>query len=347
MTDPVISVVIPVYNASTTIEACLQALAAQNRLPLEVIVVDNGSSDGTTQQVQSMVEEFPCSLRLLEKRTRGAAAARNHGIRAAAGEWIAFTDSDCVPDPDWLETGEALLAEHGSRIAALAGPAWGTLEGDAAARVLGLSSLSVDMPEQLYDSAGATGTLGFAAANLWVRRKALLDLQGFDESLHIAGEDIDLCARLYAASGRICYSPALRVRHIHSSGTIAMCRKMVQYGCAHATLFARHGTPGIHVDMPVAGQLHLPVPASIWCNLASAEKKTLVLLLVSLWQPWLLVLVPIYLYWIGHGLCRRAAKLDKTCRPAEPFYLGMLLVVKSTAITWGRIRGSHRGVWVC
>jgi len=341
-----ISVVIPCLNGAATLGRCLEALAAQTLAPREIIVADNGSSDGSQAIVQRWMMESELPLRLIEVPQRGAAAARNAAVREADSAWIAFTDSDCMPEPAWLATGAALLAENGD-IAALAGPAWGTLEGDLAARMLGLTSLSVGIDARRFSDAGDTGTQGFAAANLWVRRQALLDAGGFDETLAVAGEDIDLCARLYAAGGRLLYAPELKVRHIHPSGMAGMWRKMVQYGRAHPMLAARYGRPGIYLDLPLLGRKRFPCRRFIWCNLASAEKKVLLILLLGCWQVWLWLLLPLYLYTMGRGLAKRAAALGADCGTGESMGLAVLLVLKSAAMSWGRLCGSSTKAVTC
>lgn len=103
MTRPKISVVVPVYNMAESLPRCLAALLGQDypNERYEVIVVDNGSTDRTPQ----VVGQFPV-IRLTEQK-RGAPAARNRGILAAAGEIIAFTDADCVPARGWLRNIEA------------------------------------------------------------------------------------------------------------------------------------------------------------------------------------------------------------------------------------------------
>lgn len=342
-----VSVIVPVFNGADTLDRCLAALAAQHRRDFELIVVDNGSSDGSAVVAERWRQRMSVPLHVLHEAKPGAGAARNHGARRAGGRFLAFTDADCEPDADWLDIGLAMLAESERDVCALAGPAWGTLEGDVAARLLGLTSLSVGLTENIYRDAGDTGTQGFAAANLWMTREMFLDLQGFDESLAHTGEDMDLCARFYRAGGRLRYSPALRVRHIHPSGMANIWRKQVQYGRAHARLLRRYGESGIHLDLPWLGHLRIPCRCFIWCNLASAEKKVLLLLLLSCWLPWLLLLVPVYAYWTGRHLCQRAGALGVRCGVLEPLALGGLLVMKSAAMTWGRLRGSCRGVVTC
>ena len=92
------SVVIPVYNGAHTLEACLQSLAQQSMKPheFEVIVVDDGSTDESA----AIARRF--GVNVITQKNGGAPAARNTGIRAARGTWVAFTDSDCVCSRTWL-----------------------------------------------------------------------------------------------------------------------------------------------------------------------------------------------------------------------------------------------------
>lgn len=345
--DIAVSVIIPMRDAAGTLERCLAALAAQQRRDFELILVDNGSADGSAAVAERWRRRMAVPMHVLHEAKPGAGAARNRGARQALGHLLAFTDADCEPDADWLATGLDLFAEDEEQASALAGPAWGTLEGDAAARLLGLTSLSVGLGEQVRSTAGPTGSQGFAAANLWIKRDAFVNLHGFDESLAISGEDMDLCARLYASGGRLHYSPRLRVRHIHTPGVANMWRRQVQYGRAHARLLGRYGEPGIHLDLPWLGQRRIPCRCFIWCNLASAEKKMLLLVLFAAWQPWLWLLVLGYPVWVGQGLRRRASGLGIGCGIIDAWAMALLLVVKSAAVTWGRMRGGYKGAFAC
>jgi glycosyltransferase involved in cell wall biosynthesis len=92
-----ISVVIPAYNAEATIGKCLEALSKQTLPPVEVLVVDDSSTD----QTAAIAAQW--SVVIKNARGRGPGAARNTGAFAAKGDIIAFTDSDCIPPPTWLE----------------------------------------------------------------------------------------------------------------------------------------------------------------------------------------------------------------------------------------------------
>ena len=112
---PWVSVVVPAYNAESSIALCLEALMQQDYPGnlFEIIVVDDGSADATAHIVQG----FP--VRYVYQKNAGPAAARNHGAQKAAGEILLFTDADCVPDPDWVE--EMVLAFRNPSIAAVKG----------------------------------------------------------------------------------------------------------------------------------------------------------------------------------------------------------------------------------
>jgi glycosyltransferase involved in cell wall biosynthesis len=104
-----ISVIIPVWNSGALLRRCLEALARQTLGPdcFEIIVVDNGSSDDSA----AIANSFPGVVLLSEPRP-GSYAARNRGLARARGDFIAFTDADCVPAPDWLEQALAAARRH-------------------------------------------------------------------------------------------------------------------------------------------------------------------------------------------------------------------------------------------
>jgi len=104
---PRVSVVAPVFNNRDHLSLCIESLLGQrNAGPYEVILVDNGSTDGSLEIARSRPE-----ITLLEEAKPGAYPARNTGLRAASGSIIAFTDGDCVVDPDWLETIQAAMKD--------------------------------------------------------------------------------------------------------------------------------------------------------------------------------------------------------------------------------------------
>ena len=100
---PLITVVVPAYNRATTITDCVRSVQAQTYTKWELIVVDDGSSDGTPQVVAKLAQDDPRIRLVQQPRNGGAQAARNAGIRAGTGTWVAFLDSDDQYLPDSLE----------------------------------------------------------------------------------------------------------------------------------------------------------------------------------------------------------------------------------------------------
>lgn len=109
-----ISIVIPAYNSAQTIKQCLHSVFKQSHQPLEIIVVDDGSTDGTGEIVRSLFPE----ITLIEQKNSGAPSARNAGARIAKGVYILFLDSDIECYPKMLETmKKALLTNPGASYA--------------------------------------------------------------------------------------------------------------------------------------------------------------------------------------------------------------------------------------
>ncbi|MGN0023993.1 MAG: glycosyltransferase family 2 protein [Candidatus Avelusimicrobium sp.] len=100
---PQISVIIPVYNVEAYLEECLQSVAAQTFAPLEVIVVNDGSSDASGDICKSFLERYPNWL-YVKQSNQGVAAARKNGLERAQGEYLAFVDSDDVLSPEYFSS---------------------------------------------------------------------------------------------------------------------------------------------------------------------------------------------------------------------------------------------------
>jgi GT2 family glycosyltransferase len=103
---PSVSVVIPTYNRAFSLADTLAALAAQDYPPerLDIVVVDNSSTDDTEQVVRTAAQRSSFPVRYFRKENRGPAAARNYGIARCQGEVLAFTDSDCTVPPTWVQS---------------------------------------------------------------------------------------------------------------------------------------------------------------------------------------------------------------------------------------------------
>ena len=103
MNDPKISVIVPAYNIEAYLPNCLDSILAQTYPELEIVVVNDGSSDGTPAIADSYAEKFPGRFLVLHQENTGVARARLNGVAAAHGEWIGFVDGDDEIEPDMYQ----------------------------------------------------------------------------------------------------------------------------------------------------------------------------------------------------------------------------------------------------
>lgn len=225
---PRVSVVICACNAERTMAACLEALQALRYPNHEVIVVDDGSTDATP----AIARRYPWA-RLIAHENRGLSAARNTGIAAATGELIAFTDSDCVVDPDWLTYLAWSFADP--TVAAVGGP---NLSPAEEARTAACVAAAPGGPTHvLLDDDTAEHIPG---CNMAFRAAALARIDGFDPLFRAAGDDVDVCWRLQDAGLRIGFSPAAMVWHFRRNTVRAYLAQQRGYGAAEALLARKH-----------------------------------------------------------------------------------------------------------
>ncbi len=225
---PRVSVVVCAYNAERTMFDCLASLEKLNYPDYEVIVVNDGSKDGTL----AISESFPY-CRIISQENKGLSVARNVGAEAATGEIVAYTDSDCVADPDWLNYLVGTMETNG--LAACGGPNFSPTE----TRLV---------PEAVAASPGAPCHVllddeiaeHIAGCNMAFRRDVLLGIGGFDPIFHAAGDDVDFCWRLQDAGYTIGYSPAAFVWHFRRNTVKAYIGQQKGYGKAEALVYGKH-----------------------------------------------------------------------------------------------------------
>lgn len=200
-----VSIVVPARNEARTIEACLSAIVRNIPAGLrEIIVVDNGSTDGTTD----IVRKFPVRLEVVPNGF--VSRSRNVGARLASHEIVAFVDSDCVIDDGWYGAVVDVLSDPsigvtGCRHVLREQPTWVERAWDAAHR----PPFEAERADVFYIPAG----------NMATRRSVLAELGGFDESLE-TGEDSDFCSRAVAAGHRVVGAQDVRSIHLGEPRTL-------------------------------------------------------------------------------------------------------------------------------
>lgn len=252
-----LSVVIPCLNGADTVGSAVELLVAQGWTgSWEIVVADNGSTDGTPQVVTELASRYD-NVRLVEAAgPRRAAFARNVGARAARGRSIAFFDADDIPDPAWLGAMGEALAEH-----------------DFVACRLDTESLNEDWTAAVRGRPQSTGLLttsvhpflpAASGGTIGIRRSLFLELGGFDQDIPGGSEDIEICWRVQLAGHPLEFVPdavvKMRFRHTRRD-LFAQARK---YARGHRILRARFR------DVPGPDEVTaLPPPSSAWVSRAA------------------------------------------------------------------------------
>ncbi len=225
---PRISVVVCTYNGAATLRQCLKGVLALRYPDYEVIVVSDGSTDGSA----AIASGYPAA-RVIETPNRGLSAARNAGLEAATGEIVAYLDDDAVPDPDWLSHIAVALAD--SRYAAVGGPNVAPPDSGGVAQCV--ANAPGGPTHVLISDREAEHIPG---CNMAIRRDDLVRLGGFDPRFRVAGDDVDLCWRLLDAGRRIAFSPGAVVLHRRRATLRGYLRQQRGYGRAEALLERKH-----------------------------------------------------------------------------------------------------------
>lgn len=225
---PMVSVVICAYNAERTMLRCLESLRRLKYSNYEVVIVDDGSRDRTAE----IAMEFP-EFRLIRQPNKGLSVARNVGLHAARGEIVAYTDSDCVVDPDWLTLMVRAMVEGG--FDGCGGPNYapheeGWVEGCVAAAPGAPCHVLIadDRAEHL------------AGCNMVFSKAALVGVGGFDPQFTSAGDDVDICWRILDAGFQLGYCPAAFVWHFRRNTVRAYYGQQRGYGRAEAALYLKY-----------------------------------------------------------------------------------------------------------
>ncbi|MCC6486943.1 MAG: glycosyltransferase [Candidatus Hydrogenedentes bacterium] len=238
-----VTIIIPAYNAAATLAECLDACLKQSHAPTEVIVVDDGSTDDTPR----IAGQFP--VEFVRQEQQGPAAARNHGARVAKGELLIFTDSDCVPEPHWVQQ----LVDCFEEGVAAAGGTYGIANNR--------SLLARMVHEEIVMRHRRFGKeVDFLGSfNVAIRREAFERVGGFDESFRAAsGEDNDLSYRLRDMGGRLCFAHDAVVRHYHPTRLWPYLKAQARHGFWRVKLYQKH--PGRASGDRYAGLVDLAAP---------------------------------------------------------------------------------------
>lgn len=223
MNEPKISVIIPVRNEADKIERCLEAVFAQSLKPYEAVVVDGRSTDDTVDRAK----KFP--VRLFFQDYGACGAARQIGLENAEGEYLAFTDADCIPSLNWLHD---LATQFESGTVGVGGGIENVGEG--------VWTQSTNLAQNTFLGGGGSiqtrlfpekrFVKSISACNSMYRKRDLVEVGGFN--IHLSGADeTELNRRLTKLKkGKLLYVPSAVVVHDHGRSLKEFAKNMYSYG---------------------------------------------------------------------------------------------------------------------
>jgi O-antigen biosynthesis protein len=219
---PKISIAVCACNGADTLQWCLEGIRELDYPDYEVIVVDDGSSDETSAIA------LRCGYPAITTPNRGLSSARNTALEAAGGEIVAYIDCDARPDGDWLRYLAASFraTDH----VGIGGPNLPPPDGwiaDCVANAPG-GPVHVLLSDQEAEH--------IPGCNMAFRRRALLEIDGFDPRFRAAGDDVDICWRLQESGGTLGYCAGAVVWHRCRDSVHAYWRQQIGYGKAEALL---------------------------------------------------------------------------------------------------------------
>lgn len=229
-----VTVIIPTYNGAARVGNCLNALLHQvPTRSLEILVVDDGSTDNTSD----VVRQFP-GVRLLAQANAGPAAARNRGAMEAQGEFILFTDDDCVPAPEWVDS--MLAPFHDPDVVGAKG-AYRTRQKSVIARFV---QIEYEDRYRLMSSVPLIDFIDTYSASF--RRDRFIEMTGYDTSFPVAcAEDIELSYRMSARGWKMKFAPRALVYHTHPDTLSKYLKKKYKFAFWRVLAVRKNPSKGI------------------------------------------------------------------------------------------------------
>jgi glycosyltransferase involved in cell wall biosynthesis len=253
-----VSVVIPTFNRLEVLAEVLQALEFQQGAPpFEVVVVDDGSSDGTSAWLRSRT--FNLALRILTQENRGPAAARNTGVAVAQGQWVAFLGDDTVPSAGWLTAHREAHRRHGDdlHVAVLGYTGWHPrMNLNPFLRYINEHGLQfgyalIRDPEDVPFNF-------FYTSNISLSRDLLL-AEPFDLRFpYAAWEDIEVAYRMKKRGLRMVYEKAATVAHDHPTDITRFAARQERAGYCAVVFYRLHPELGPFLGLGPDGPPPMP-----------------------------------------------------------------------------------------
>lgn len=227
---PKTSIIIPVYNRPWQIIECLNSLSQQTIAPDEIVVIDDGSTDDTLTALEEFKGVHPeLNLQILSNaKNLGITKSKNCGIAAACGDYLLFTDSDCLADSQWIEN----ISKELDRVEVTSG--------------LVLDPLPRNLSERAFFGGSMIGQHPFQkrllVENNCAFRRVVLEKNKFDEALNYGGEGNELAWRLENAGHSFSFAKNAVIHHRHPLNIKELLLIASKTGAGESKYFYKKGT---------------------------------------------------------------------------------------------------------
>jgi cellulose synthase/poly-beta-1,6-N-acetylglucosamine synthase-like glycosyltransferase len=236
-----VSITVCARNAEKWVDDCLLALISQDYRPIEIISVDDGSSDGTLNRMIEFRDskiDGDVEITVIGTDAHGLSSGRNIALESAKGKWVAITDIDCRPKSNWISEMMSVSNDlNDENIVAVTGR---TEFEEGKTRISRLRAKSI---ARKYAQRPRNVTLANGPCSMF-RKDALISIGGFDPSWYHA-EDMEVSLKLIQNGGNIIYAPEAMVRHVAEEGLLLFLRKRCRDARAHVRIVRRFGFQGI------------------------------------------------------------------------------------------------------
>lgn len=306
---PEVSVVIPTHDRMDVLPEVLAALERQEGAPsFEALVVDDGSREKTRAFLRDWRPSFP--HRVLRQEPSGPAVARNAGVRAARGTWVAFLGDDTVPRPQWLRSHHAACRARGEgRLGVIGYTGWHPRM--RRTRFLDyINEYGLQFGYRLIGDRERVPFNFFYTSNLSLRREDLLE-EPFDEDFpYPAWEDIECSYRLEKRGLRLVYEPSAIVDHQHPTDLARFATRQEKAGYSAVVFFQRHPELGPFLGLGSEGPP--PLPAAAPQRAREILARALQFLPITLPRLWQDLLRYHYIEGLHRGWRERTGELGDT-----------------------------------
>jgi len=311
---PFVSVIVSFHNESRYLKKCVQSLLDLDypKDSYEVVLINDGSTDGSEETINDIVEAEGSRITILKGNDRGPATARNLGIKAAKGEIVAITDPDCIPDKHWL----AYHIQHyeNQNVGAVQG------------RVI------TDWHNLCHPVRIAPVLFPYVTCNISYRARTLREVGPFDEQFRYK-EDQELAFRLLESGWLIEHELLALVYHPVKKLGI---RGVLRYGLRHMydpLLYKKHSkTAASLLRIRKIGPVSITREFLYVLGVSSFILATIILLLCYPWIGFLSALMISIVIVVAH------AKLKKSSSKKAPFWVMFLALVREASRLYGSLK---------